>query len=237
MSRNSVLSVTKKEFKSYFVSPVGYIVIGLYLVVSGWFFFSTLFLSKEVSLREFFTLMPMIFSFIIPSLTMKSFSEEYKTGSYEILGTLPIRKVDITLGKILATWGFAIVMLLPTLSYPLFLSTIGDLDNGVVLCGYLGAVLLSGAFSSIGTLASTFTQNQIIAFLIGAVICFILSIIDGMVILLPNLIAGVIEYISVGYHFNNMARGILDTRDILYFASIIFVSVLATGRRAQQWKI
>lgn len=234
MNSKIVLSIGKKEFKSFFISPVGYIVIGIYLVVSGWFLFSTIFLSKAVSLRDFFALMPMILSFIIPALTMKSFSEEYKTGSYETLGTLPITRMDITLGKILATWAFVIVMLLPTLSYPLFISTLGDLDNGLVLSGYIGAFLLAGSFTSIGTLASTLTKNQIIAFLIGASVCFILTIIEGMVILLPKTIAGFVQYISVGYHFKNISKGIIDSRDLIYFSSLIFLSILAAARRVNR---
>lgn len=234
MKSRSTLSIAKKEFKSYFVSPVGYIVIGVYLVVSGWFLFSTLFLSKSVSLRDFFSLMPFILAFIIPAVTMKSFAEEYKTGSYEMLGTLPVTTMDITLGKFLASWGFIIVMLLPTLFYPLFISTLGDLDGGIVLSGYIGAFLLAGAFTAIGTLASTLTSNQIIAFLIGAAICFFLTIIQGMVILLPNLIAGVVQYISTGYHFNNISRGIIDSRDIVYFLSLMFLAIMATSRRVKK---
>ncbi|MBN2617796.1 MAG: ABC transporter permease subunit [Spirochaetales bacterium] len=234
MKNRSILSIGKKEFLSFFLSPVGYIVIGIYLIVSGWFLFSTIFLTKSVSLRDFFNLMPMILSFMIPALTMKSFAEEYKTGSYEMLGTQPVTTMDIIIGKLLATWLFVIVMILPTLSYPLFLSTLGDLDSGVVLSGYIGALLLSGSFTAIGVFTSTLTQNQIIAFLIGAVICFFLTIIDGMVILLPNFIASIIEYISTGFHFQNISKGILDSRDILYFLSIIFLAVLSTERRLQK---
>lgn len=234
MNSRSALNIAKKEFKSFFISPVGYIVIGIYLVVSGWFLFSTLFLSKSTSLRDFFAIMPMILSFIIPALTMKSFSEEYKTGSWEMLGTLPITTTEITIGKTAATWAFVLVMLVPTLSYPIFISTLGDLDGGVVLSGYIGAILLSGAFTAIGTLASTLTRNQIIAFLIGAVICFLLTIIEGMVILLPKAIADIVQYISVGYHFKNIAKGIIDSRDIIYFLSIIFLSLLATKRRVNK---
>ncbi len=234
MKLKSIQSIGKKEFKSFFVSPVGYIVIGIYLVISGWFLFSTIFLSKSVSLRDFFALMPITLSFIIPAITMKSFSEEYKTGSYEMLGTMPITAMDIALGKFFATWAFVLVMLLPTLSYPLFISTLGDLDVGIILSGYIGAFLLSGSFTAIGTLASTLTKNQIIAFLIGAALCFFLTIIQGMVILLPKSIAGFIEYISTGYHFENISKGILDSRDIIYFLSLIFLSILGTGRRLKK---
>ncbi len=234
MRSKSVISIGKKEFKSFFVSPIGFIVIGVYLIISGWFLFSTLFLSKSVSLRDFFALMPIILSFIIPAITMKSYSEEYKTGSYEMLGTLPVTSMDIALGKFLATWAFALVMILPTLSYPLFISTLGDLDTGIVLSGYIGAILLAGSFTAIGTLASTFTKNQIIAFLIAASICFFLTIIEGMVILLPNQIAGVVQYISTSYHFQNISKGIIDSRDLIYFASLIFLALIGTGRRVRK---
>lgn len=234
MKSKSVLSIAKKEYKSYFLSPVGYIVIGVYLIVSGWFLFSTLFLNKSVTLRSFFSLMPVILAFIIPAVTMKSFAEEYKTGSYEMLGTLPVTTIDITLGKFFASWVFILTMLVPTLFYPLFISTLGDLDGGIVLSGYIGAILLSGAFTAIGTLSSTLTNNQIIAFLIGAAICFFLTIIQNMVILLPNLIAGIIQYLSTGYHFDNISRGIIDSRDIVYFLSLMFLALMATGRRVKK---
>jgi ABC-2 type transport system permease protein len=228
------LSIAKKEYKSYFVSPVGYIVIGVYLILSGWFLFSTLFFSKSVTLREFFNLMPLIMSFIVPAITMKSFSEEYKTGSYEMLGTLPLTTIDITLGKFLGSWLFVLTMLVPTLIYPISISTLGDLDWGIVLSGYIGAILLTGAFTAIGTLASTLTSNQIIAFLIGAAVCFLLTIIQGMVIILPNGIAGIVQYLSTGFHFENISRGILDSRDIIYFISVITVALMVTARRVKK---
>lgn len=234
MSSKSISTITKKEFLSYFFSPVGFIVITIYLLVSGWFLFSTIFLAKSVTLRDFFQLMPPILAFIIPALTMKSYSEEFKTGSIEILGTQPVKDMEVAIGKFLATWLFVLVMLLPTLSYPITLSTLGDLDGGVVFSGYIGAILLSGAFTALGILASTFTHNQIIAFIIGAVICFFLTIIDGMVILLPKFIASIVQYISTGYHFENISKGILDSRDIIYFLSIIFIGVFITGRRVHK---
>ena len=234
MKSKSILSIGKKEFKSYFVSPIGYIVIGVYLVISGWFFFSTLFLNKSVTMRDFFSLMPYILAFIIPAIGMKSYAEEYKTGSYEMLGTLPLTTMDVALGKFFATWAFSIVMLIPTLAYPLFLSTLGDLDSGVVLSGYIGALLLTGAYSAIGILASTLTTNQIIAFLIGALACFFLTVIDGMAILLPKAIGGVVQYASTQFHFKNIAKGIIDSRDLLYFISVMFLAIMATGRRVRK---
>ncbi|OQY38081.1 MAG: ABC transporter [Spirochaetaceae bacterium 4572_7] len=234
MKSKSIISIAKKEFKSFFISPIGYIVIGVYLVISGWFFFSTIFLSKSVSLRDFFGLMPIILSFIIPAITMKSYSEEYNTGSYEMLGTLPITTMDVAMGKFLSSWAFSVVMLIPTLSYPLFLSALGDLDSGIVVSGYIGALLITGSYTAIGILASSLTKNQIIAFLIGSGICFFLTIIDGMAILLPKSIAGLVQYLSTGYHLKNAAKGIVDSRDIIYFGSLIYLALMTTGRRVRK---
>lgn len=234
MKLKSTASILKKEYSSYFISPVGYIVMGLYLVLTGWFFFSSFFLRKDASLREFFNLMPMIMAFIVPAITMKAFAEEYKTGSYEMLGTLPVSKLDITLGKFLASWGFILTVLLPTLSYPIFISMIGDMDGGMVFTGYLGAVLLTGAFTAIGILCSTFTNNQIIAFLLGAAVCFLLTIIQNMVVLMPTSVATIVQNISVKSHFNNIGRGVIDSRDLVYFASLIFLPLYATLQRGNK---
>lgn len=234
MRSKSVLSIAKKEFKSYFISPVGYIVIGVYLALSGWFLFSTIFLGKSVTLRDFFSLMPIILAFIVPAVTMKSYAEEYKTSSYEMLGTLPLTSSDITYGKFLASWGFILVMLLPTLFYPLFISTLGDLDGGIVISGYIGALFLTGAYTSIGILASAYTSNQIVAFLFGSAVCFAFATNHQMAILFPKQIGSLVQYISIGYHFDNISRGIIDSRDIIYFLSLIFIALMHTKRRVNK---
>ncbi|MBF0199901.1 MAG: ABC-2 transporter permease, partial [Desulfamplus sp.] len=141
---NQMIHITLKEFKDYFISPIAYIVISLFLVVTGWFFFSTFFLFDTADMRNFFSMLPMIFSFIIPAITMRLFSEEINVGSYEILLTMPVSFSDITLGKFIAATLFCGCMLVPTISYPIFISFIGDLDPGPVIGGYIGALLLSG---------------------------------------------------------------------------------------------
>ena len=175
-----VLQIFKKEFYTYFISPVAYIVISIFLVVTGWFFFSTFFIYNQASLRNFFSLLPMIFSFVVPAVTMRLFAEEFNVGSYEMLLTLPVTVVQVVLGKFFAGMLFVGAMLVPTLAYPVFLSLLGDLDWGPVVGGYLGALLLGGAFCAVGLFASSLTRNQIVAFIIAMAICFTLTLLDQM---------------------------------------------------------
>jgi len=228
------LKIFYREFKGYFVSPIAYIVISIFLVITGWFFFSTFFLYNQAELRSFFDLLPITFAFIIPAITMRLFSEEFNTGSYELLLTMPVSTGDIILGKFLAALAFAAIMLLPTLSYGIFISSIGDLDIGPWLGGYIGAILLAGAFSAIGLFASSITHNQIIAFILGMAICFVLVLLDKILFFMPESILNIIEYLGADYHFQNISKGILDSRDIIYFVSISFIMLYGTNFVVQE---
>lgn len=223
-----IKTIAAKEFTDYFISPIAYIVIALFLIVTGWFFFSTFFIFKRADLRDFFSLLPMIFSFIIPAITMRLFSEEQNIGSYETLLTMPVTFFDIVIGKFLAAICFTSSMLIPTLFYPIFISFIGDLDPGPVIGGYIGSILLAGAFCSCGLFASSLTRNQIIAFITGCALCFTLTILDRLLFFMPEKIISAIEYISANSHFINISKGIIDSRDIVYFISIILVFIFST---------
>ncbi|WP_020588795.1 ABC transporter permease subunit [Desulfobacter curvatus] len=223
-----IKTIALKEFKDYFISPIAYIVISLFLIVTGWFFFSTFFIYGRADLRDFFTLLPITFSFFIPAVTMRLFAEEKNVGSYESLLTMPVSFTHIALGKFFAASAFAAAMLLPTLSYPLFISFIGNVDIGPVAGGYIGAVLLGGAYCSIGLFASALTRNQIIAFIIGCAICFTLTIIDRMLFFVPERLVPVVEYLGANAHFTNISKGIIDSRDLIYFASVIFIFIFST---------
>ncbi len=220
-----VTHICRKEFKSYFVSPIAYIVISIFLLVTGWFFFSIFFLYDQANLRNFFELLPIIFSFVVPAITMRLFSEELNIGSYEILLTLPVTFWDVVLGKFLAGVGFLACMLIPTLSYPITVSFLGQLDWGPVFGGYIGAVLLGATFTAIGLFASSLTRNQITAFIIGVAICFGLTVIDKTLFFLPRSALGFIGYLGADFHFQNISRGIVDSRDILYFLSVSFIAL------------
>jgi ABC-2 type transport system permease protein len=223
-----VLPIFKKEFRSYFVSPIAYIVISIFLIVIGWFFFSTFFLFNQVSLRNFFGLLPIMFAFVIPAVTMRLVSEELNVGTYEILLTMPVSFKDVILGKFLAAVAFVAAMLIPTLAYPVIVSFLGDLDWGPVIGGYIGAILLGASFSAVGLFASSLTRNQIVAFIIGVAICFALVLIDKILFFIPPWLAGVLEYLGADSHFENISKGILDSRDIFYFLSLTFLGLYAT---------
>jgi ABC-2 type transport system permease protein len=228
--------VFKRDFKVYFISPIAYIVISIFLILAGWFFFATFFLFNQAEMRAFFGLLPVLFAFIVPAVTMRLFSEELNTGSYELLLTLPVSVADVVIGKFLASVAFVGLMLVPTLSYSIFISLYGDLDWGPVIGGYLGALLLGAAFAAVGLFASSLTRNQIIAFIIGMSVCFFLTLIDKMLFFLPRSVVGVFQFLGADFHFQNISRGILDSRDILYFLSVCFVALYGTYLVIQEKK-
>lgn len=233
----NIKHIFKKEFKSYFISPIAYIVISVFLVIIGWLFFSTFFLERQANLTRFFSLLPVTFSFVIPAVTMRLFSEEINVGSYELLLTLPVTSRDIILGKFLAAVAFVAIMLSPTLVYALTTSFLGELDWGPVLGGYFGALLLGATFSSIGLLASSVTRNQVIAFIIAMAVCFTMTMLmDFVLFFLPRGLVGMFQYLSANFHFQNIARGVLDSRDILYFLAMAFVALFTTNLIMQEKK-
>jgi ABC-2 type transport system permease protein len=224
------MHIFRKELKSYFISPIAYIVSSVFLIIIGWLFFSTFFLDSQASLTRFFALLPVTFAFIIPAVTMRLFSEEINIGSYEILLTLPVNFRDIILGKFLASVAFIGVMISPTMVYAVSTAFLGELDWGPVIGGYIGALLLGASFCAVGLLASSLTRNQVVAFIIGMAICFSLTLlIDFVLYFLPNSLVGIFQFLSANFHFRNIAKGVLDSRDILYFLSVSFVALHGTN--------
>jgi ABC-2 type transport system permease protein len=217
--------IFKKEFKTYFITPIAYIVISIFLIVTGWFFFSTFFIFNQATLRNFFGLLPITFSFVVPAITMRLFSEEFNVGSYELLLTMPVTFREVIVGKFLAGVAFITAVLLPTLAYPATISFLGNLDWGPVWGGYIGAILLGASFCAIGIFASALTRNQIISFITGMAICFALTLVDKMLFFLPQSMLGVLSYLGADYHFQNISKGIIDSRDVLYFLSVIFIGL------------
>jgi len=223
-----LFQIFKRELYAYFFSPIAYIVIAIFLIVTGWFFFSTFFLFNQVSLRNFFALMPIMFSFVVPAVSMRLFSEEFNIGSHELLLTMPVSIRQVVMGKYLAATFFMVIMLLPTFSYPLTISFMGQLDWGPVVGGYVGAFMLAGSYCAVGLFASSLTRNQIIAFIIAMAICFGLTMLDKMLFFIPGTLLGLLGYLGADAHFVNFTKGIIDTRDILYFASVAFVGLYGT---------
>ncbi len=228
------LAVARREFKSFFNSPVAYIVIGVFLAVAGWFFFSTLFISGQASLRGFFSLAPIMFVFFAPAVTMRLLAEERKTGTLELLLSMPIRDWEVVVGKFLAALGMVAVGLAWTLPYPIIVSSFtaagASFDWGPVVAGYLALLLLAASFLALGLWASALSKNQIVGFIVGLLLCFLFYFIDKFAVVLPQGLGQILEYLSVDYHFGNIARGVVDTRDLLFYASLTGVGLLLTTR-------
>ncbi|HSV97670.1 MAG TPA: ABC transporter permease [Spirochaetota bacterium] len=234
MNYKESVQIMKKELSGYFTTPIAYIVITVFLVITGWFFFSTFFLYNQAELRGFFQLLPLVLSFVVPAVTMRLFSEEKHSGSFEILMTLPVSARDVVLGKLLAGAAFVAIMLAPTLFYAFSAALVGSLDPGPVIGGYLGALLLGLAFSAIGVFASSLTKNQIVAFIIGLIICLVMTLADKFLFFLPSPLLNAVEYIGADFHFRNFSRGIIDSRDILYFLSVAAIAFIGTVRLLEE---
>ncbi len=230
-------AVVRKELASYFATPVAYIVITVFLAVTGWFFFSTFFLYGQAELRAFFQLLPLMLSFVVPAVTMRLFAEEKHSGSFEILMTLPVSTRDVVAGKMLAGSIFVMIMLAPTILYAVSVALVGSLDPGPMIGGYIGAALLGGAYSAIGVFASSLTKNQIVAFILTILLSFTLFILGEDVILvnLPDFWVPFFSFLGLGKHFVSIQRGIIDSRDIVYYLSVtgffLFLNVLFVTKR------
>jgi len=230
---NESLIIMRKELKGYFNSPIAYIVITVFLAFTGFFFFKDFFYYNQAEMRGLFQTLPLMLSFVVPAVTMKLFAEERQTGSFEILMTLPVSAWDAVLGKFFAGTVFAAVMLSPTLIYLVTVFLVGSPDPRPVIGGYIGAVFLAAAYTSIGLLTSSFTRNQIVSFIISWAACFLLWILDKVIIFLPAKL-GFLSYLGSDFHFQNIARGIIDSRDLIYFASVCAISLMFTVKTIEE---
>jgi ABC-2 type transport system permease protein len=237
---NHIKAIILKEFKNYFNSPLAYIFISIFLVILGWLFFANFFLMGQASMRSYFNFLPWIFLFLIPAITMKLWAEEKKLNTTEILYTWPIENYEIILGKFIASLLFLTLTLVCSLSIPISISFIGSLDWGVVIASYLGALFLGSAFLAIGLYISSLTDNQIIAFIVSIALSFVLFIIGESLItyFLPNFLINIFQYLGLGAHFNSIGRGVLDSRDIIYYLSIIGFFLYLNVRQidSRKWK-
>jgi len=221
--------VFKRELASYFMTPIAYVFIVIFLFLSGVFAFylGNFFARGQADLEPFFTFHPWLYLFLIPSLAMRLWAEERRGGTLELLLTLPITIPQAVLGKFLAAWVFTGIAL--ALTFPMWLTVnyLGDPDNGVIFASYLGSLLMGGAFLSIGACVSCLTKNQVIAFVVTAVVCliFVLSgyplVLDFFGSWAPQFLVEVISSFSFLSHFNAITQGVIDIRDFIYFASLI----------------
>jgi len=222
---NNVLTIAGKEFRSYFNSTIAYIFMVVFLVLTTVLFFELqkFFVIGQATLRDFFGLVPIVFLFFVPAISMRMWAEERKLGTLEILMTLPIRDWEAVLGKFIAAFLFLAITLALTFPLPLMVSLLGNPDTGAMVGGYLGLILLGATYLAIGLWISSLTENQIVAFILAAVACLILFIIgvDIFLTALPRWIVPFLKGIALGSRFNSIERGVIDLRDIVYYLSMI----------------
>ncbi len=233
-----IYSLIYKELRYFFFSPVAYIFICIFLVALGWLYFSKFFLYNQLEMREFFNILPIVLAFVVPAITMGLFSEEFSVGSYEVISTTSVSILDIILGKFFAALIFMYIALFPTIMYPITLSFLGELDLGPIIGGYTGSIFLIAALVSIGLFASSLSKSQIISFIISLAISVVLCLILGLVkAVTPPFLVGIIDTISFSTRFSNVAKGIIDLRDIFYFITITIIGIYATYQNLESRKI
>lgn len=230
----------KKELMSYFNSPIAYIFIGVFLVVGNWLFFSSFFLIGQASLRNYFSLLPWVFLFLSPAITMRLWAEEKKSGTIELLLTLPLTNWQVVLAKFFSALIFLFLSLILTISLPITISFLGNIDLGPIIGSYFGALLLGGSYLALGLFISSLTKNQIIAFVLSLVASFAAFIIgaDFVLVSAPKFAIGIMKFLGLGSHFYNIAKGVIDTKDIIYYLSFIFLFLWLNVRVIEKrgWK-
>ena len=228
-----------KEMKSYFNSPMAYIFLVIFAVINGYFFTRTFFLFNQSDMRSLFNIIPLVYLFFIPAITMSLIAREKNLGTMEVISTLPLKDMDFVVGKFLAALSLVVTGLLVTSIHFFTLIQVGtNVDYGAVFTGYLGLALVGAVYSSVGTFASSVTDNQVVAFIIGIFIVLIIFLMDKMLMFVPTYLTGLIQYLSVDYHLSNISRGVIDTRNLVYFASVVGFFLFMTIRilEIRKWR-
>lgn len=233
----SIWAITKREWSSYFNSPIAYVFIVIFLVLTGFFTFSVsrLYESGQADLVAFFTWHPWLYLILVPAVTMRLWAEERRTGTSELLLTFPIMPMQAVVGKWLAAWVFLLLALVLTFPVVLTARYLGRPDIGMIFSGYIGSALLAGAYVAMGMLTSAMTRNQVISFVL-AVVCGLFLILAGfppvtdlLARFLPSPAVDLVAAMGFLEHFETLQRGVVDLRDLLYFVSVTGFAMLATG--------
>lgn len=234
----NIFNILRREFSAYFSSPIAYIFITAFLIINNGLFFNSFFIGNQANMRSFFSLLPWIFLFFVPAISMRLWAEEKRLGTFETLLTLPVRDYEVVMGKYLAGFLFLSLAIILTTTVPVTIAYIGALDKGPVIGGYVGAILLGGAYLAIGIFASGLTINQVIGFLAALSISFILLIIGEDFLNLSGPLAAIVKPFALGTHFKNISRGAIDTRDIFYYFSVIvfFLSLNTWSIGSRKWR-
>lgn len=234
---SSTLTIFMRELRSYFATPVAYVFIVIFLLLSGAFTFylGGFYERGQADLQPFFNFHPWLYLFLVPAVSMRLWAEERKSGTIELLLTLPVTMWQAVVGKFLAAWTFIAIAL--ALTFPIWLTVnyLGAPDNGVIFASYLGSLLMAGAFLAVGSCLSAATRNQVVAFILTVVICFLLLlagyplVLNAISAIAPQGVVDAIASLSFLTHFESIGKGVIDLRDIIYFVLTILVWLYATA--------
>jgi ABC-2 type transport system permease protein len=238
-SWHNIKTIAKRELVAYFASPVAYVFIVIFLLLAGFFTFMIghFFEIGQANLRSFFTWHPWLYLFLVPAAGMRLWSEERRSGTMELLLTMPITAWQAIVGKFLASWLFLGIALILTFPIAITVNYLGSPDNGVILTSYVGSFLLAGAYLAISCMTSAITRNQVVSFILSVVICFLLILVGyppvtdflSQVLGLSHGLVETIAAFSVMTHANNLQLGVIDSRDVLFFLSVMVFSLFTTG--------
>jgi ABC-2 type transport system permease protein len=233
----NVLAVAERELRSYFTSPVAYVVTALFLLMSGYLFSLGLNITHEASLRTLMQNVGVLFLFITPAISMRLLAEEQRTGTVELLLTNPVQEWEIVLGKFLGSLGLVLVMLILTLLFPLFLFVFGSPDRGPILAGYVGVVLEGAGFLAVGLWASSVTQNQIIAAILAFGLLLVLWLSESLGQFLGGTLGSIVSYTSLINHFSEFPRGVINTKDVVYYLTVVAAGLVLSTVSLQSRRV
>ena len=235
----NVSTICKRELGGFFNSPMAYIFLVIFAIVNGYFFTNTFFLFGQSDLRVLFDIVPLVYLFFIPAVSMGLIARENNLGTMETMSTMPINTYEFVLGKFLAASSLILLGLVATSIHLFTLISVGtNVDYGAIFSGYLGLALMGGTYAAIGTYASSVTENQVVAFIIGVFIVLVFFMLDKTLVFVPRSIAGFIQFLAVDYHLSNISRGVIDSRNLVYFFSMIGFFIFLTIRTLEmkRWK-
>ena len=228
---HNIRAIYLKELRSYFNSPMAYIFLVLFALLNAYFFTTTFFLMGQSDMRALFGVVPLVYLFFVPAISMSLIARERSLGTMEIISTLPIEDIELVVGKYLAAVTLIAVGLLFTAVHFFTLVSVGtSIDYGAALLGYFGLLLVGAFYAAIGTFASSLTDNQVVSLIVALVVVLAFFLMDKMLIFMPTTLAGILQYLSVDYHLSNISRGVLDSRNMVYFASMIWLFLALTLR-------
>ena len=236
---NNVMTIYRKELNAYFKSPMAYVFLVFFALFNGYFFTNTFFLIKQSDMRALFNITPLIFLFFIPAISMSLIARERNLGTMEIISTLPLKNHEFVLGKYLAVVSLILIGLLVTFVHFFTLINVGtNVDYGAAFCGYFGLALVGALYASAGTFASSLTDNQVVSFIIAVFIVIVFFLMDKLLIFVPSGMAGLVQFLSVDYHLTSISRGVIDTRNLIYFGSVIgfFLFLTIQILEVRKWK-